>query len=212
MDGTSQVIQITEISQLTRLIAYSVISSEPSVTYSSANHEISLMEVTTSNQTFIEWSTNFSNDASIEVIEDSRFKKKEGFKDLKKHLSVNATVNNESEDDLEVKEETIIAQDDEQEEATETNDEIYNEVYDEIYEEPSGRSKRFTAVFQLFQHLDEAEEYVSDKEDDVNQSVEDEIEMKEESATNIEGATPSAAFVSYVNTIYIYYLLMITIT
>lgn len=63
-------------------------SSEP-ISYSSANHEISLKEVTaSSNQTFIEWRTEFSNDASLQVIQDSRFKKKEGFKDLKDYLSV----------------------------------------------------------------------------------------------------------------------------
>ena len=89
-DGTSQLIQITEVSQLTRSIAYSIISSEPSISYTSANHEISLIEVTNSDQTFIEWTTNFSNDASLEVIEDSRFKKKEGFKDLKEYLSMMA--------------------------------------------------------------------------------------------------------------------------
>ena len=47
-----------------------------------------MTEVTTSNQTFIEWRTSFSNDASLQVIEDSRFKKREGFKDLKDYLSV----------------------------------------------------------------------------------------------------------------------------
>ena len=33
-------------------------------------------------QTFVEWTSDFSNDATIEVIEDSRYKKKTAFKDM----------------------------------------------------------------------------------------------------------------------------------
>ena len=85
-DGTSQTIQITSISNLSRSIAYTVIASEPAISYTSAEHEIMLTEVTMSNQTFIEWRTDFSSDASIQVIEDSRFKKKEGFNDLRAYI------------------------------------------------------------------------------------------------------------------------------
>eukprot|EP01084_Bolivina_argentea_P242391 406646_1 len=95
-DGTSQTIQITEISFLTRNICYSVISSNPSVSYSSANHNIQLIEVTTGNQTYIEWNTEYSNDASLSVIRDSRFKKKEAFEDLKDYLSIK--INNDFEE------------------------------------------------------------------------------------------------------------------
>ena len=39
------------------------------------------------NQTFVEFQSIFSNDATMQVIEDSRFKKKEAFKDLDFALS-----------------------------------------------------------------------------------------------------------------------------
>ena len=39
------------------------------------------------NQTFVEYQSQFSNDASLQVIQDSRFKKKEAFKDLEFALS-----------------------------------------------------------------------------------------------------------------------------
>jgi hypothetical protein len=48
---------------------------EPALPVSSVLHTFSLKKVTAANQTFIEWSTDFSNDAGAEVILDSKFKK-----------------------------------------------------------------------------------------------------------------------------------------
>merc|ERR1712154_139583 len=84
-DGTKQTVQIMEISDLNRSISYTVIASEPAVTYTSATHQIQVREVTNpvkdiKAQTFVEWTSDFSNDAKIGVIQDSRYKKKEGFK------------------------------------------------------------------------------------------------------------------------------------
>ena len=42
-------------------------------------HTISLRKVTSNNSTFIEWITDFSNDATSEVVQDSAFKKVEAF-------------------------------------------------------------------------------------------------------------------------------------
>jgi hypothetical protein len=51
-------------------------------------HTISLHKVTTSgNASFIEWTTDFSNDATIDVVMDSTFKRREAFKDLDAFLS-----------------------------------------------------------------------------------------------------------------------------
>mmetsp|Transcript_56928 Transcript_56928/g.51219 ORF Transcript_56928/g.51219 Transcript_56928/m.51219 type:complete len:183 (-) Transcript_56928:114-662(-) len=87
-DGTAQMIQINEISALQKKISYSMISSEPSVSYTSATHSIKLLEITCpGNQTFVEYKSTFSNDASLQVIQDSRFKKKEAFKDMEFALS-----------------------------------------------------------------------------------------------------------------------------
>ncbi|ETO21870.1 hypothetical protein RFI_15333 [Reticulomyxa filosa] len=110
--GTSQTIQIVELSELKHFVTYSIVMSEPrfvfftiflifekkssllcvfSVKYSSATHTIKLFPVTVpvggaEAQTFIQWETDFSNDAKIDVIEDSRFKKREAFSDLAKAL------------------------------------------------------------------------------------------------------------------------------
>merc|ERR1712113_1244411 len=73
-DGTKQTVQIMEISDLRKSVTYSVVSSEPAVSYTSATHQISLREVTNpaeqcKEQTFVEWTSDFSNDAKIAVIE-----------------------------------------------------------------------------------------------------------------------------------------------
>eukprot|EP01084_Bolivina_argentea_P247212 413624_1 len=89
-DGTQQTIQINQISTDSKScqVIYSMISSDPSVTYSSSENSITAIKVTNpSNQTYVEWKTRFSNDASLAVIRDSRFKKKEAFKDLISALS-----------------------------------------------------------------------------------------------------------------------------
>ena len=91
-DGTKQTVQVMELSDLRNSVTYSILSSEPAVSYTSATHTISVKDVTNPSddavpQTFVEWSSHFSNDAKIAVIEDSRCKKKEGFKAMKAHFA-----------------------------------------------------------------------------------------------------------------------------
>ncbi len=46
-----------------------------------------LKRVSHDNSTFVEWVSDFSNDATQEVIQDSKFKKQEGFASLVKALA-----------------------------------------------------------------------------------------------------------------------------
>ena len=69
-----------------------MLTSEPAVSYTSATHQIQVREVTNpqenvKEQTFIEWTSDYSNDAKIGVIEDSRYKKKTAFKDMATHFA-----------------------------------------------------------------------------------------------------------------------------
>jgi hypothetical protein len=61
--------------------------SEPAVAYTSAIHTIRLRRVTTSKQTILEAISDYSSDSSLEVIQDSRFKKLEMIKALRAKLS-----------------------------------------------------------------------------------------------------------------------------
>ncbi|KAL6713764.1 hypothetical protein ACLMJK_008256 [Lecanora helva] len=84
-DGTQQEVKQEEHSAIDHFITYSVISSNPAITYSSVISTIRCYAVTTGpneGSTFVQWSANFSSDADAGVIEDARFKRKEALADL----------------------------------------------------------------------------------------------------------------------------------
>jgi len=83
-DGTIQKVKVLELSDYRYSVTYELVESEPPTRVLSAIHTITLRRVTENNTTFIEWISDFSSDASQEVIQDSRFKKLEGFSDLRK--------------------------------------------------------------------------------------------------------------------------------
>merc|ERR1712013_122354 len=94
-DGTKQTVLIVELSDLRSSVPYTVTASEPAVSYSSASHTIVVKEVSNPAdgvvaQSFVEWTSDYSNDAKVSVIEDSRYKKKEGFKAMKTYFEKNA--------------------------------------------------------------------------------------------------------------------------
>eukprot|EP00408_Alexandrium_pacificum_P068289 CAMPEP_0171161342 /NCGR_PEP_ID=MMETSP0790-20130122/4024_1 /TAXON_ID=2925 /ORGANISM="Alexandrium catenella, Strain OF101" /LENGTH=122 /DNA_ID=CAMNT_0011625905 /DNA_START=184 /DNA_END=552 /DNA_ORIENTATION=+ len=86
-DNTVQTVRITEISERlpnTRSIGMEYISSDPAMSYAARMDTILLKAVTCSEApaTYIEFSADFSSDASMEVLEDAKFKKREFFKDI----------------------------------------------------------------------------------------------------------------------------------
>jgi hypothetical protein len=87
--GMKQTIKLLELSLLKRTVTWEVITSEPAVTYSSAVHTIRLRPITATNETFVEWITDFSSDAKNEVLQDARFKQLEGFTELADSLEDN---------------------------------------------------------------------------------------------------------------------------
>jgi len=68
-----------ELSDQRNEISWEVFFSEPAIPVSSQIHTVRLRRVTETNKTFVEWTTDFSKDASIEVIEDARYKQKDNF-------------------------------------------------------------------------------------------------------------------------------------
>mmetsp|Transcript_2333 Transcript_2333/g.7092 ORF Transcript_2333/g.7092 Transcript_2333/m.7092 type:complete len:118 (+) Transcript_2333:167-520(+) len=81
-DGQSISINIRELSDIEHFVTWEVVSSDEALPVSSTIHTIRVRRITASNETFVEWSTDFSSDASAEVIQDSKFKKLEAFKDM----------------------------------------------------------------------------------------------------------------------------------
>uniref|UniRef100_A0A7S1EDV1 Bet v I/Major latex protein domain-containing protein n=1 Tax=Hemiselmis andersenii TaxID=464988 RepID=A0A7S1EDV1_HEMAN len=81
-DGSSWTVRLCELSDIDHFLTYEVIASTEALPVTSAVHTIRLRRITASSETMVEWETIFSNDAGNPVIEDSRFKKLEAFKDL----------------------------------------------------------------------------------------------------------------------------------
>ncbi|TKA26606.1 hypothetical protein B0A50_04714 [Salinomyces thailandicus] len=86
-DGTVLEVKQEEHSTLNHFITYSVITSQPALTYTSAVSTIRCYAVTSGDaegSTFVEWSGNFSSDADAGVIQDAKFKRREALADLAK--------------------------------------------------------------------------------------------------------------------------------
>lgn len=86
-DGAKWVNRIVEISELARHLSYELIMAEPSVPFTTMLNSIALFKVTSDNTTFVQWSTDFSNDVDSHTIQDNKFKKLDHFAEMKKHFA-----------------------------------------------------------------------------------------------------------------------------
>merc|ERR1719499_2319782 len=68
-------------------IKWEMVTSEPAVTYSSARYSVKLEEVTMTEQTLVIFSTTYSNDATITVVEDQKYKLRDGLEQMQKDLN-----------------------------------------------------------------------------------------------------------------------------
>lgn len=85
-DGAKWKILISEISDKNFTIGYEVLETEPAINVTSIQGEIKLRPVTDADQTFLEWTTEYSNDVDLQVIEDQKFKKRDFFKAVKSKI------------------------------------------------------------------------------------------------------------------------------
>ncbi|KAJ4288397.1 hypothetical protein N0V90_011632 [Kalmusia sp. IMI 367209] len=86
-DGTVLDVKQEEHSSIDHFITYSVISSQPALSYTSVVSTIRAYPVTSGKHeghTFVTWTGNFSSDADAGVIEDAKFKRREALADLAK--------------------------------------------------------------------------------------------------------------------------------
>jgi len=90
-DGTQQTIRITGLSDLDYSISWELEVSVPATVFAAQTHTVRLRRVTEGNTTFIEWSTLFSSDASVEVLSDAKFKQADNFAALAVALGVPAS-------------------------------------------------------------------------------------------------------------------------
>ena len=85
-NGSKWTYQMTEISDKHRSLSYNVVFAEPAMEASSLEGDIQLFAVTDGDQTFVRWSTDFSNDADAEMVQDQKYKKMDMFAEIKKNL------------------------------------------------------------------------------------------------------------------------------
>jgi len=76
-DTTHWTIQTLEVSLARKTIVFDVIGCEPAHTVSGVAHTMSLKTITSTKSTFFEWTTDFTNDVTANVIADNGMKKQE---------------------------------------------------------------------------------------------------------------------------------------
>ncbi|KAK5661266.1 hypothetical protein OQA88_11160 [Cercophora sp. LCS_1] len=84
-DGNTIEVKQDEHSNLDHFITFSVINAEPELTYSSVVSTIRCWAVTSGefeDSTFVRWTSKFSSDADISVIEDAKYKRRDALRDL----------------------------------------------------------------------------------------------------------------------------------
>jgi nucleoside-diphosphate kinase len=86
-DKTRQRLKLVELSDASTTLTYELIESTPAVKYLSAVHTWKLRRITHDNTTLIEFTSDFSKDADQTVIQDSKYKKLDFFKDLRTALA-----------------------------------------------------------------------------------------------------------------------------
>lgn len=87
-DNTIQKIRQLGFSMLDMSVTWEVIESEPAAPTFSAVHTIQCHRITTTNTCFVSWTTDFSNDCTVAVLEDSKWKKADAFTQLQDFLGV----------------------------------------------------------------------------------------------------------------------------
>jgi len=78
-DGTTWTYILCELSDLHRLVTWELIAAEPSVSHASQIGTIKVKRVTASDQTFVQWTTDFSSDVTASIIADNKYKKLDFF-------------------------------------------------------------------------------------------------------------------------------------
>jgi len=86
-DRTVQKIKLLELSDARTMVTYEIIESDPPIPVMSVVHTIRCRRVSELNTTYVEWTSDYSRDASADVLSDSRFKKLDFFKDLQKAIN-----------------------------------------------------------------------------------------------------------------------------
>ena len=81
-DGSWWRVQLVEHSEITHTVLFDVVDAAPALGCMSQLHGITLQAVTSTDETLVEWVTDFTSDATAELVVDARFKRIEALADL----------------------------------------------------------------------------------------------------------------------------------
>ena len=79
--------RVTELSERNHKLSYEVVQTEPATSVTSMVGEFSLEKITDSEETLLEWSTEYSNDIDAEFLIDALWKKRDLFQDFKSYFA-----------------------------------------------------------------------------------------------------------------------------
>ena len=88
-DGSAWYLRVTELSERNHTLGYELIMAEPATSVSSIVGEFKMCAVTDSEQTFLQWNTEYSNDVDADFIGDARWKKRDLFAEIKRAMAAN---------------------------------------------------------------------------------------------------------------------------
>jgi len=86
-DGSVWVYHVVEVSDIYHKLVFELVAAEPELSYTGALHTIRLYRDTVLGQTFMIWETDYTNDAGLDVVQDSKYKKHEFFTGASHSLS-----------------------------------------------------------------------------------------------------------------------------
>ena len=82
-DAAQWCLQLLEHSELVHTLVFDVVDASPALQCMSQLHAITLHRVTSTDETIVEWVTDFSSDVKAETIVDARYKRLEALDDMR---------------------------------------------------------------------------------------------------------------------------------
>ena len=85
-DGATFVFKLVELSDLRMRVAFELIYSDPLIKATSVLHLMKVSPISESGQSVLYWQTDFSGDCDSNFVQDNKYKKLDGFKELRAFL------------------------------------------------------------------------------------------------------------------------------
>jgi hypothetical protein len=87
-DGSEWMVQVVELSDFDRTLVLDLLERNDGVEVTSCTHEIVLHRISQGEQTMVEYTVDFSNDADAQICQDTRFKRQTELKAMQAYFEV----------------------------------------------------------------------------------------------------------------------------